>query len=218
MQAYHLRLRAHPHRPVCRGRSQSVRTDDLASRTNCGVESHVTPEAWIGRRLRRSFFGCANPGGRRQPECRAHGAPARRAALRLCRALPINRLCGSGMDAVIFAARGIKSGELDLVIAGGVESMSRAPLVMPEVGQLAFSRVPLRLFDTTIGWRFVNPRMQQLYGTDSMPETGGKRCRGEFGISRARIRIAFALRSQQNAAARAQTAGPAWRPRSFRSQ
>src|ERR1700755_353187 len=82
----------------------------------------------------------------------------------------MNRLCGSGMDAVITAARAIRAGEAEIMIAGGVESMSRAPFVMPKA-ETAFSR-SAEIYDTTIGWRFVNPRMQERYGTDSMPETG----------------------------------------------
>jgi acetyl-CoA acyltransferase len=109
----------------------------------------------------------------------------------------INRLCGSGMDAVIAGARAIRSGDADLIIAGGVESMSRAPFVMPKA-DTAFSR-NAEIFDTTIGWRFINPLMKQQYGVDSMPETG-ENVAEEFGISR-QDQDAFALRSQQKAAA-----------------
>ncbi|MFC4171765.1 3-oxoadipyl-CoA thiolase [Microvirga sp. GCM10011540] len=109
----------------------------------------------------------------------------------------INRLCGSGMDAVIAAARAIKAGEADLMIAGGVESMSRAPFVMPKA-DAAFSRAT-EIYDTTIGWRFVNPLMKSQYGIDSMPETG-ENVAEEFQISRA-DQDAFALRSQKKAAA-----------------
>ncbi|KQX37982.1 beta-ketoadipyl CoA thiolase [Devosia sp. Root436] len=109
----------------------------------------------------------------------------------------INRLCGSGMDAVITAARAIKSGEADLVIAGGTESMSRAPFVLPKAGT-AFSR-NAEIYDTTIGWRFVNPLMQKLHGTDSMPETG-ENVAQEFGVSR-EAQDAFAVRSQDKAVA-----------------
>lgn len=105
----------------------------------------------------------------------------------------INRLCGSGMDAVGTAARSIKSGELDLVIAGGVESMSRAPLVMPKA-ETAFSR-SAEIYDTTIGWRFINPLMKQLYGVDSMPETA-ENVAEQFSISR-EDQDNFALRSQK---------------------
>ncbi|KAB2670806.1 3-oxoadipyl-CoA thiolase [Ochrobactrum sp. LMG 5442] len=109
----------------------------------------------------------------------------------------INRLCGSGMDAVITAARAIKAGEAELVIAGGVESMSRAPFVMPKADS-AFSR-KAEIFDTTIGWRFVNPLMKKQYGVDSMPETG-ENVAEDFNISRQDQDI-FALRSQEKAAA-----------------
>lgn len=109
----------------------------------------------------------------------------------------INRLCGSGMDAVITAARAIKAGEAELVIAGGVESMSRAPFVMPKADS-AFSR-KAEIFDTTIGWRFVNPLMKKQYGVDSMPETG-ENVAEEINVSRQDQDI-FALRSQEKAAA-----------------
>lgn len=108
----------------------------------------------------------------------------------------INRLCGSGMDAIITAARAIKSGEADLMIAGGVESMSRAPFVMPKA-ETAFSR-NAEIYDTTIGWRFVNPLMKKLYGVDSMPETG-ENVAADFNISR-EDQDAFAYRSQLKAA------------------
>ncbi|MGX1307650.1 acetyl-CoA acyltransferase [Amorphus suaedae] len=114
----------------------------------------------------------------------------------------INRLCGSGMDATAMAARMIKTGEADLVIAGGVESMSRAPFVMPKA-DTAFSR-KAEIYDTTIGWRFINPLMKKQYGVDSMPETG-ENVAEEFQINRA-DQDAFAARSQQRAVA-AQEAG-----------
>ncbi|MEO8685269.1 MAG: 3-oxoadipyl-CoA thiolase [Devosia sp.] len=109
----------------------------------------------------------------------------------------INRLCGSGMDAVITAARAIKSGEADLVIAGGTESMSRAPFVMPKA-DTAFSR-NAEIYDTTIGWRFINPLLKSQYGVDSMPETGENVAR-EFGVDR-EAQDAFAVRSQERAVA-----------------
>jgi 3-oxoadipyl-CoA thiolase len=114
----------------------------------------------------------------------------------------VNRLCGSGMDAVGIAARAIKAGEAGLMVAGGVESMSRAPFVMGKA-TTAFAR-QAEIFDTTIGWRFVNPLMKQMYGVDSMPETG-ENVAQEFNVSRA-DQDAFALRSQFNAA-RAQRDG-----------
>ncbi|MDG4719452.1 MULTISPECIES: 3-oxoadipyl-CoA thiolase [Thalassospira] len=109
----------------------------------------------------------------------------------------VNRLCGSGMDAIIIAARAIKAGEADLMIAGGVESMSRAPFVMPKASS-AFSR-NAEIYDTTIGWRFVNPVMKKQYGVDSMPETG-ENVAEDFNISRA-DQDAFAVRSQEKAVA-----------------
>jgi 3-oxoadipyl-CoA thiolase len=109
----------------------------------------------------------------------------------------LNRLCGSGLDAIAPAARAIKTGEADLVIAGGVESMSRAPLVMPKA-ETAFSR-EARIYDTTIGWRFVNPRMKSQYGVDSMPETG-ENVAAEFAVSR-EDQDRFALRSHERVAA-----------------
>jgi acetyl-CoA acyltransferase len=108
----------------------------------------------------------------------------------------INRLCGSGMDAVITAARAIKSGEAELMIAGGVESMSRAPFVMPKA-ETAFSR-NAEIYDTTIGWRFVNPLMKKQYGVDSMPETG-ENVAADFHVTR-EDQDAFAVRSQAKAA------------------
>lgn len=109
----------------------------------------------------------------------------------------VNRLCGSGMDAVLIASRQIKAGEADLIIAGGVESMSRAPFVMPKA-ESAFSRVA-EIHDTTIGWRFINPVMKEMYGVDSMPETG-ENVAEAYGVSRA-DQDAFALRSQNRAVA-----------------
>jgi len=109
----------------------------------------------------------------------------------------INRLCGSGMDAVIAAARAIRAGEAELMIAGGTESMSRAPFVMPKA-ETAFSR-NAEIYDTTIGWRFVNPLLKAQYGVDSMPETGENVAR-DFGVSR-QAQDEFAVRSQDKAVA-----------------
>ncbi len=109
----------------------------------------------------------------------------------------VNRLCGSGLDAVAMAARAIKAGEAQVVIAGGVESMSRAPFVMPKA-DAAFNR-DAQIFDSTIGWRFVNPAMKARYGIDSMPETG-ENVAAQFKVSRA-DQDQFALRSQQRTAA-----------------
>jgi hypothetical protein len=109
----------------------------------------------------------------------------------------VNRLCGSGMDALTICARAIKAGEAELMIAGGVESMSRAPFVMPKA-DTAFSR-NAEIYDTTIGWRFVNPVMKKQYGVDSMPETG-ENVAEQFGVSRA-DQDAFAVHSQEKAVA-----------------
>ncbi|MFG1352860.1 beta-ketoacyl synthase N-terminal-like domain-containing protein, partial [Xanthobacter autotrophicus] len=114
----------------------------------------------------------------------------------------VNRLCGSGMDAIGTAARAIKAGETGLMIAGGVESMSRAPFVMGKADS-AFSR-SAKIEDTTIGWRFVNPAMKAMHGVDSMPETA-ENVADDFQVSRA-DQDAFALRSQQRAG-RAQASG-----------
>lgn len=140
------------------------------------------------------IFGCANQAGE-------DNRNVARMSLLLAgypEAVPattINRLCGSGMDAIITGARAIKSGEAELVIAGGVESMSRAPFVMPKAIQ-AFSRAN-EVHDTTIGWRFVNPLMKAQYGVDSMPETA-ENVASEFAIARG-DQDAFALRSQEKA-------------------
>jgi acetyl-CoA acyltransferase len=142
------------------------------------------------------ILGCANQAGEDNRNV------ARMAAL--LAGLPVavtgttvNRLCGSGMDAVLIAARQIAAGEADVLIAGGVESMSRAPFVMPKA-ESAFSRAA-EIHDTTIGWRFINPVMQQAYGTDSMPETA-ENVAEAYGVTRA-DQDAFALRSQEKALA-----------------
>ena len=147
------------------------------------------------------IYGCANQAGEDNRNV------ARMSAL--LAGLPVsvpgttlNRLCGSGLDAIGTAARAIRCGEAGLMLVGGVESMSRAPLVMGKAQQ-AFAR-DARLYDTTIGWRFVNPLMQKAYGIDSMPETA-ENVAEQFNISRA-DQDAFALRSQQRAAA-AQASG-----------
>ena len=147
------------------------------------------------------IFGCANQAGEDNRNV------ARMSALLagLPQSVPgitLNRLCGSGMDAVIAAARAIRADEAQLIIAGGVESMSRAPFVLPKASE-AFSR-NAEIFDTTIGWRFVNPLMKAQFGVDSMPETA-ENVAADFRVSRA-DQDAFALRSQQRAAA-AQASG-----------
>src|SRR6266852_7831823 len=175
------------------GALASVRADDLAAIPIAALMSRNAKVDWGA--LDDVIFGCANQAGEDNRNV------ARMALLLagLPKEVPgatVNRLCGSSMDAVASAARAIKSGESDLVIAGGVESMSRAPFVVGKA-DAAFSR-SMRLEDTTIGWRFVNPRMKEIYGTDSMPETG-EIVAEEFHISR-EDQDAFALRSQQRAA------------------
>jgi 3-oxoadipyl-CoA thiolase len=175
------------------GALAGVRADDLAAIPIAALMSRNAKVDWGA--LDDVIFGCANQAGEDNRNV------ARMALLLagLPKEVPgstVNRLCGSSMDAVASAARAIKSGEADLVIAGGVESMSRAPFVVGKA-DTAFSR-SLRLEDTTIGWRFVNPLMKAKYGTDSMPETG-EIVAEEFRISR-EDQDAFALRSQQRAA------------------
>ncbi|MGH6921103.1 MAG: 3-oxoadipyl-CoA thiolase [Geminicoccaceae bacterium] len=172
----------------------SVRADDLGA---------VPLEALIARHgavdwaaVDEVIYGCANQAGEDNRNV------ARMALLLagLPESVPgstINRLCGSGMDALITAARAIKAGEAELVIAGGVESMSRAPFVMPK-DETAFSRHGV-IHDTTIGWRFVNPLMKARYGVDSMPETG-ENVAEDLSVSR-EDQDAFAARSQARAGA-----------------
>jgi 3-oxoadipyl-CoA thiolase len=172
----------------------SVRTDDLAAIPLRELMARHTSVDWAA--VDDVVFGCANQAGEDNRNV------ARMALLLagLPKEIPastINRLCGSGMDAVGIAARAIKSGEAELAIAGGVESMSRAPFVMPKADS-PFSRANA-VYDTTIGWRFVNSLMKQLHGTDSMPETA-ENVAAEFGVSRA-DQDAFALRSQAKASA-----------------
>lgn len=175
------------------GSLSSVRADDLgAVPLKALMERHAGID-WEA--VEDVIFGCANQAGEDNRNV------ARMSAL--LAGLPvsvtgttINRLCGSGMDAVITAARAIKSGEAELMIAGGVESMSRAPFVMPKA-DTAFSR-NAEIYDTTIGWRFVNPQMKKQYGVDSMPETGDN-VAIDFKVSR-EDQDAFAVRSQAKAA------------------
>jgi acetyl-CoA acyltransferase len=176
------------------GSLSSVRADDLGAMPLRALMSRNPGVDWAA--VEDVIFGCANQAGEDNRNV------ARMSAL--LAGLPvsvtgttINRLCGSGMDAVLVAARQIKAGEADLMIAGGVESMSRAPFVMPKADK-AFSR-NAEIYDTTIGWRFVNPLMKEQYGVDSMPETG-ENVAEDFAISRA-DQDAFALRSQAKASA-----------------
>ncbi len=175
------------------GALSSVRADDLgAVPIRALMGAHDLDWAAVDEVI----FGCANQAGEDNRNV------ARMSALLagLPETVPgttMNRLCGSGMDAIITAARAIMAGEMDLVIAGGVESMSRAPFVMPKATS-AFSR-SAEIFDTTIGWRFVNPLMKSQYGVDSMPETG-ENVAEDYSISRA-DQDAFAARSQAKAGA-----------------
>ncbi len=175
------------------GALSSVRADDLGA---LPIKALMAAHDVDWSAVEEVYYGCANQAGEDNRNV------ARMSALLagLPEGVPgttLNRLCGSGMDAVINAARAIKAGEIDLAIAGGVESMSRAPFVMPKA-ESAFSRANA-VYDTTIGWRFVNPLMKAEFGIESMPETG-ENVATEFGISRA-DQDAFALRSQQKAAA-----------------
>lgn len=171
----------------------AIRTDDLAAIPIKALIERNGSVDWSA--VDDVVYGCANQAGE---DNRNVGRMALLLA-GLPKEVPgttVNRLCGSSMDAVATAARAIKCGEADLVIAGGVESMSRAPFVMSKADS-AFSRA-IKMEDTTIGWRFVNPAMKAKYGVDSMPETG-EIVAEEFHISRADQDL-FALRSQQRAA------------------
>jgi 3-oxoadipyl-CoA thiolase len=181
------------------GAISSVRADDLAAIPIAALVARNA--AMDAGGIDDVFLGCANQAGEDSRNV------ARNAALLagLPETVPgatVNRLCGSGLHAVASAAQAIRTGDAALAIAGGVESMSRAPFVIPKA-ESAFSR-HAEIHDTTIGWRFVNPRMQQLYGVDTMGETA-ENVAEEHGISR-EDQDAFALRSQQRAAA-AQTDG-----------
>jgi acetyl-CoA acyltransferase len=176
------------------GALASVRADDLAAVPLAALMRRYDAVDWDA--VDEVLLGCANQAGEDNRNV------ARMALLLagLPEGIPgatINRLCGSGMDAVITAARAIKASEAELVIAGGVESMSRAPFVLPKA-ETAFSR-QAEIFDTTIGWRFVNPLMKAGYGVDSMPETG-ENVAEDFAVSR-EDQDAFAARSQARAAA-----------------
>ncbi|MCT7665284.1 3-oxoadipyl-CoA thiolase [Shinella kummerowiae] len=175
------------------GSLSAVRADDLGAVPLKALMAKNTGIDWEA--VDDVIFGCANQAGEDNRNV------ARMSSL--LAGLPvsvsgttINRLCGSGMDAVIAAARAIKAGEAELIVAGGVESMSRAPFVMPKA-ETAFSR-NAEIYDTTIGWRFVNPLMKKQYGVDSMPETG-ENVAEDFKVSRA-DQDAFAVRSQAKAA------------------
>ncbi|TIT23017.1 MAG: 3-oxoadipyl-CoA thiolase [Mesorhizobium sp.] len=176
------------------GSLSAIRADDLGAIPLKALVERNPGIDWAA--LDDVVYGCANQAGE-------DNRNVARMALLLA-GLPkevsgstVNRLCGSGMDAVMIAARAIKAGEAELMISGGVESMSRAPFVMPKA-ETAFSR-NAEIYDTTIGWRFVNPLMKKQYGVDSMPETG-ENVAEEFAVSRA-DQDAFAVRSQDKAVA-----------------
>jgi acetyl-CoA acyltransferase len=181
------------------GTLAQVRTDDLAAVPLQALRDKFDRSDW--EFLDEIILGCANQAGEDNRNV------ARMASLlagfpHAVPAMTVNRLCGSGMEAVSVAARAIAADEISLAIAGGVESMSRAPMVIPKA-QMAFSR-NAEIYDTTIGWRFVNPRLAAKYGTASMPETA-ENVATAYGIDRC-AQDKFALRSQQRAAA-AQKAG-----------
>ncbi|MGB5863774.1 MAG: beta-ketoacyl synthase N-terminal-like domain-containing protein, partial [Sulfitobacter sp.] len=176
------------------GALSSIRTDDLAALPISALMARNPSVDWS--LVDDVIYGSANQAGEDNRNV------ARMAAL--LAGLPVdvpgttvNRLCASGMDAVGFAARGIKAGDYDLTIAGGVESMSRAPFVMPKATS-AFTRANA-VYDTTIGWRFVNPKMKDQYGIDSMPQTADN-VAADYDVSRA-DQDAFAARSQARWAA-----------------
>ncbi|PWV98926.1 3-oxoadipyl-CoA thiolase [Hoeflea marina] len=176
------------------GALASVRADDLAAIPLRALMARNPGVDW--EEIAEVYLGCANQAGEDNRNV------ARMASL--LAGLPVsvpggtlNRLCGSGMDAVLAASRLIRSGEAQIAIAGGVESMSRAPFVMPKA-ETAYSR-NAEIYDTTIGWRFVNPLMKAQYGVDSMPETG-ENVAEDYNISR-EDQDAFAVRSQAKASA-----------------
>ncbi|MGM4907657.1 3-oxoadipyl-CoA thiolase [Tardiphaga sp. 20_F10_N6_6] len=174
------------------GSLAKVRADDLAAAPIKALMDRNPGVDWAA--VEEVYFGCANQAGEDNRNV------ARMAALLagLPDSVPgatLNRLCASGLDAVGAGARAIRAGEIDFAIAGGVESMTRAPFVQGKATE-AFSR-SAEIFDTTIGWRFINPLMKEKYGVDAMPETG-ENVAQDFQISRA-DQDAFAIRSQQNA-------------------
>jgi 3-oxoadipyl-CoA thiolase len=174
------------------GALAKVRTDDLAAVPLKALIARNPKVDW--EKIDDVFFGCANQAGEDNRNV------ARMALLLagLPQSIPgvtLNRLCASGLDAVGTAARAIRAGEMELAIAGGVESMTRAPFVQGKA-QEAFARTA-EIYDTTIGWRFINPLMKQQYGVDAMPETG-ENVAEDFQVSRA-DQDAFAVRSQQRA-------------------
>ena len=175
------------------GSLAGVRPDDLAAHAVGALTRRLPSVDWGA--VDDVLLGCANQAGEDNRNV------ARMATL--LAGLPVsapggtvNRLCGSSLDTVAMAARAVRSGDADLVLAGGVESMTRAPFVMPKAAT-AFSRAT-EMHDTTIGWRFVNPAMAEQFGTDSMPETA-ENVAVQYGVSR-EDQDAFALRSQERTA------------------
>jgi len=181
------------------GSLSGIRTDDLGAIPLQALMARHPRLDWA--QLEEVYFGCVNQAGEDNRNVARMSALLAGLPVSVA-AATVNRLCGSGLEAIASAARGIACGQLDLAIAGGVESMSRAPLVMPKP-TAAFSR-HAEVHDSTIGWRFVNPRMAALHGVDAMGETA-ENVADQCGISRA-DQDAFALRSQQRAA-RAQASG-----------
>jgi acetyl-CoA C-acetyltransferase len=170
-----------------------VRPDDLAAHVISALRERHASVDWES--VDEVILGCANQAGEDNRNVARmavllSGLPVRTPGI------TVNRLCASGLDAVGLAARTVRAGDADLVVAGGVESMTRAPFVMPKAGA-AWSRTN-EVFDTTIGWRFVNPRMKDRYGSDSMPETA-QHVADDFAVSR-EDQDAFALRSQERTA------------------
>lgn len=176
------------------GALSKVRADDLGAVPIKALMERNLDVDWDA--VDDVIYGCANQAGEDNRNVARMSALLAGLSTQVS-GTTINRLCGSGMDAVIAAARAIKAGEADLIIAGGVESMSRAPFVMPKA-DAAFSR-KAEIYDTTIGWRFVNPLMKAQYGVDAMPETA-ENVAEDFKISR-QDQDAFALASQNKAAA-----------------
>lgn len=176
------------------GALKDLRADDLGAIPLRALQERNPTVDWA--ELADVIYGCANQAG----EDNRNVARMSLLLAGLPQQVPggtVNRLCGSGMDAVGIAARAIKAGEAGLMIAGGVESMTRAPFVMGKADS-AFSR-NAQIFDTTIGWRFINPQMKAMYGVDSMPETA-ENVATDYSIGRA-DQDAFAMRSQNKAAA-----------------
>jgi len=181
------------------GSLSGIRTDDLGAIPLQALMARHPRLDWA--QLEEVYYGCVNQAGEDNRNVARMSALLAGLPVSVA-AATVNRLCGSGLEAIASAARGIACGQLDLAVAGGVENMSRAPLVMPKP-TAAFSR-HAEVHDSTIGWRFVNPRMQALHGVDAMGDTA-ENVADQLGISRA-DQDAFALRSQQRAA-RAQTSG-----------